>query len=144
MKTTIYDSDFYTWTQQQAALLKSGRLTEIDIENLIEEIETMGRSEKRALESRLSVLLLHLLKWQYQPGRRGNSWKYSIDEQRLRFQKVLRQNPGLKSELSEIIADAYELAALKAAHETGLRADVFPKVCPWSFEQLAETGYYPE
>lgn len=139
-----YEQDFYGWTQEQAALLRSGRLTDLDIENLIEEVETMGRSEKRALESRLSVLLLHLLKWHYQPPKRGNSWKYTIIEQRLKFQRVLKQNPGLKSEINTILTDAYEYALLKATHETGLRADIFPAQCPWTLEQLSDDTYYPE
>lgn len=139
-----YEQDFYGWTQEQAALLKSGRLNELDIENLIEEVETMGRSEKRALESRLSVLLLHLLKWHYQPSRRGNSWLFTITEQRLKFQKVLAQNPGLKSEMHIILADAYEYAALKATHETGLRPDIFPSECPWTLEQLSDRTYFPD
>ncbi len=139
-----YKQDFYGWTQEQVALLKSGRLADLDIDNLIEEIETMGRSEKRALESRLSVLLLHLLKWHYQPSRRGNSWKFTIAEQRLKFQKVLKQNPGLKSEICEILTDAYEYAVLKATHETGLRPDIFPMTCPWTLEQLGDAAYFPD
>lgn len=139
-----YDQDFYGWTQEQAALLRAGRLTELDIENLIEEVETMGRSEKRALESRLSVLLLHLLKWQYQPSRRGNSWKFTIAEQRLKFQKVIQQNPGLKPEILTILSDAYEYALLKATHETGLRPDTFPASCPWTLDQLSDSGFYPD
>jgi len=144
MKASNYETDFYTWTQQQASLLKSGRLSELDVENLIEEVETMGRSERRALESRLTVLLVHMLKWQYQPGRRGNSWKFTIDEQRFSFQKVLKQNPGLKSEIDAILSDAYEYAVMKAAHETGLRNDLFPASCPWSLDQLSESSYYPD
>ena len=139
-----YNHDFYSWTKEQAALLKAGRFSEIDLDNLIEEIETMGRSEKRALESRLSVLLLYLLKWHYQSERRGNSWKFTIDEQRLRFQKVLKQNPGLKTEMADILTDAYEYAALKASHETGLRPAIFPKTCPWTLEQLCRTDFYPD
>ncbi|WP_024297416.1 DUF29 domain-containing protein [Methylomicrobium lacus] len=92
----------------------------------------------------LFILLLHMLKWQYQPGRRGNSWKFSIDEQRLRFQKVLKQNPGLKSGIAEILSDAYELAVMKAAHETGLRFDIFPVACPWTMEQLIQKDFYPD
>lgn len=139
-----YEQDFYGWTQEQAALLRAGRFNEIDVQNLIEEVETMGRSERRALESRLSVLLLHLLKWHYQPSRRGNSWRFTIAEQRLKFQKVLRQNPGLKPLLHEILVDAYEYAVLKATHETGLRSDVFPSSCPWSIDQLSDADYFPE
>jgi hypothetical protein len=139
-----YDKDFYGWTQEQAALLRAGRLNDLDVNNLIEEIETMGRSEKRALESRLSVLICHLLKWHYQPSRRGNSWNYTIIEQRLKFKKVLNDNPGLKPELQKIINDAYEYASVKACHETGLRSDIFPNVCPWTIEQLSDKDFYPD
>jgi hypothetical protein len=139
-----YEKDFYGWAQEQAALLRAGRLTDLDIDNLIEEVETMGRSEKRALESRLSVLLLHMLKWHYQAQRRSNSWQFTIDEQRHRFQRVLKQNPGLKTEIHQIITDAYEYALMKAVHETGLRNDIFPKDCPWSLEQLSDKTYFPD
>lgn len=101
-----YEKDFYSWTQEQASLLKSGQFNSLDIPNLIEEIETMGRSEKRELESRLTVLLLHLLKWKYQEVRRGRSWELSIIEQRLRFDETLEENPGLKSKLGEILTKA--------------------------------------
>ena len=98
-----YDKDFYSWTQEQAELLKHGRFAELDLENLIEEVETMGRSEKRELESRLTVLLLHLLKWKYQDLRQCRSWELSIIEQRLKFDETLEENPGLKSKLDEIL-----------------------------------------
>ncbi len=104
----------------------------------------MGRSEKRALESRLTVLFLHMLKWQYQPARRGKSWKCSIDVQRKRFKKVLSENPGLKSHLAEILVDAYEQAIYEAFQETGIDIDVFPKECPWTFGQVSDVDYYPE
>lgn len=139
-----YDQDFYGWTQEQAALLRAGRLNDLDVQNLIEEIETMGRSEKRALESRLSVLLCHMLKWHYQPSRRGNSWNYTIIEQRMKFKKVLRDNPGLKSEIQKIVADAYEYAVVKACHETGLRSGIFPNECPWTLDQLSDKDYFPD
>ena len=112
-----YDKDFYSWTQEQAELLKHGRFLELDIDNLIEEVESMGRSEKRELESRLTTLLLHLLKWKYQEVRRGRSWQLSIDEQRIQFEKTLNENPGLKPALDQIIKDAYKLAVIKAARE---------------------------
>ena len=139
-----YEKDFYGWTQEQAALLKAGRFTDLDVQNLIEEVETMGRSEKRALESRLSVLLLHMLKWHYQPARRGNSWSYTIVERRMKFKKVLNENPGLKPEIEKILSDAYEYAAVKATHETGLRSDIFPAECPWTLDQLRDKDYYPD
>lgn len=141
---TNYEQDFYSWTQEQAALLRAGRLSDLDIENLIEEVETMGRSEKRELESRLTVLLLHLLKWQYQEVRRGRSWELSIVEQRLKFQQTLEENPGLKSKLDGILLKAYEYAVIQASRETKISKNVFPQTCPWSFEQIIDDNFYPE
>mgnify|MGYP003376126329 CR=1 FL=1 len=139
-----YERDFYGWTQEQAALLKSGRLNELDIANLIEEVETMGRSEKRALESRLTVLLLHLLKWQYQPVRRGRSWTLSIITQRLKFDSLIKDNPGLKPHLSDILSNAYRLSRVQASKETDIDLSVFPTECPWSFEQIMNDTFYPD
>lgn len=139
-----YEKDFYGWTQEQAALLRAGRLTDLDVENLIEEIETMGRSEKRELESRLTILMLHLLKWQYQEARRGRSWQLSIDEQRIQFQKTLKENPGLKPLLEQIISDAYELAVIQASRETKISKGIFPAECPWTLDQLSDKNYFPD
>ncbi len=139
-----YDKDFYSWTQEQAELLRNGRFSELDIDNLIEEVESMGRSEKRELESRLTILLLHLLKWKYQEVRRGRSWQLSIDEQRIQFEKTLNENPGLKPALDQIIKDAYKLAVIRAARETRISKAVFPERCPWTVAQLIEEGFYPD
>jgi hypothetical protein len=139
-----YDQDFYGWTQEQAALLRAGRLNDLDIENLIEEVETMGRSEKRELESRLTGLLLHLLKWKYQEVRRGRSWELSIKEQRIQFLKTLRENPGLKPVLPELLNDAYELAVIQASRETKISVNVFPATCPWLFDQIIDQQFYPD
>ena len=139
-----YEKDFYSWTQEQAALLKDGRFSELDIDNLIEEVESMGRGEKRELESRLTVLLLHLLKWKYQEVRRGRSWQLSIDEQRIKFEEILNENPGLKLALDEIIRDAYRLAVIQAARETKITKAVFPECCPWNLAQLIEDEFYPD
>jgi len=139
-----YDKDFYSWTQEQAELLRNGRFSELDIDNLIEEVESMGRSEKRELESRLTILLLHLLKWKYQEVRRGRSWQLSIDEQRIQFEKTLNENPGLKLALDQIIKDAYKLAVIKAARETKISKAVFPECCPWNLAQFIEDGFYPD
>lgn len=142
--STTYDTDFYSWTQQQAGLLKAGRFSDADLENIIEEIESMGRSEKRELESRLSVLLLHLLKWKYQPSRQCRSWRLSIDEQRIQFLRVFNENPGLKPHFYHILASAYELAAVKAAKETKLSQKNFPVECPFDLDFLVKTGFYPD
>jgi len=139
-----YDIDFYGWTQDQAQALRSGRLVDLDIQNLIEEIEAMGRSEKRALESRLTVLLAHLLKWQYQPSRRGKSWQLTCEGQRINFENVLDDNPSLKAQLDSVLTRAYAKARIEAAKETGLDKDVFPLICPWDLQQIRDNAYYPD
>lgn len=139
-----YEKDFYSWTQEQAELLKNGRFPELDIDNLIEEVESMGRSEKRELESRLTILLLHLLKWKFQEVRRGRSWQLSIDEHRIQFEEILNENPGLKPQLDEIVKKAYRLAVIKAARETKISKAVFPECCPWTLTQIIEDEFYPD
>lgn len=138
-----YDSDFYGWTQEQAALLKAGRLSELDIDNLLEEVETMGRSERRELDSRLTVLLLHLLKWQYQPIRRGRSWQLSIEGQRINFSETLYENPSLKPQLDTILKKAYAKSVIKASQETALDKLTFPISCPWTLSQILDDKFYP-
>ena len=140
--TTLYDTDFHAWANEQAALLRAGRLTEADIENIAEEIESMGRSEKRELINRLSVLMLYLLKWRHQPAFRGNGWRLSIEEQRYRIDDHLKDNPSLKSQLDAAIHAAYRLARLGAMRETGM--DVFSITCPFTFEQAMDPDFWPE
>lgn len=139
-----YEKDFYSWTFEQANLLRNGQFNDLDIANLIEEIETMGRSEKRELESRLTILLLHLLKWHYQEIRRGKIWQLSIDEQRIQFSKTLKDNPGLKPVVDELLKDAYKLAVIKAAKETYMSKNTFPENCPWELTQLMDEMFYPD
>lgn len=139
-----YDIDYYGWVNEQAGLLRAGQLQNIDLENIIEELETMGRSEKRALESRLIVLLTHLLKWQYQPARRGKSWELTIKGQRANCADVLDDNPSLKSKLDELFARSYSRAKIEAAKETGLDEDHFPEQCPYTMAQLFDNGFYPD
>ncbi len=146
--TRLYDSDFFAWTQDQAGRLR--RLAaersnvDLDLENLAEEIESMGRSEQQQLESRLTVLLLHLLKWRFQPSLRGNSWRLTIKEQRNRIERHLRKNPSLKAQLGETLADAYSDALIGAERETGLPEDTFPPACPWAFEQMMDSSFLPD
>lgn len=139
-----YHTDFYGWTQEQAAFLKAGKLAELDIENLIEEVETMGRSEKRELDSRLTVLLIHLLKWQYQPVRRGRSWQLTIKGQRINFSETLEENPSLKPQFETILKKAYAKSIIKASQETALDEKVFPSVCPWTYSQILDDNFYPD
>ena len=131
-----YERDFYTWTQEQGRLLRQGAWAQIDRDNIAEEIETLGRSEFDKLESALRVLLLHLLKWDFQPQMRSRSWVLSIKEQRIQVRKVLAGNPGLKPRIEEAIAGAYEEACIGAAKETGLDEDAFPPTCPYDFGEI--------
>ena len=139
----LYEQDFYAWANEQAALLRARRFSEADIENIAEEIESMGRSEKRELLNRLKVLLAHLLKWQFQPTLQGNSWRLTIEEQRREVMDHLADNPSLRAKLPEAMASAYAGAILVAARETGLDRGVFPSACPWSFEQVTADDFWP-
>ena len=141
--SSLYEHDFYGWANEQAALLRAGKLSAADIENIAEELESMGRSERNQLTNRLAVLLAHLLKWQFQPGLQGNSWRLTIREQRQRAVRVLGDNPGLKSQLGKILADAYSDALLMAQRETGLPEPTFPTECPWTFDQAVDGGFWP-
>ena len=141
--SAIYDKDLYTWSLEQAALLRAGQFKQIDLEHIIEEIEDMSKSERRALQSFLETLLMHLLKWQLQPAYQGRSWKFTIIEQRKRIESHLQENPGLKSKLSELIEKAYDYAVTGAVRETGLNIDVFPAQCPWSYEQFTDPNFWP-
>ena len=143
-KSGLYERDFFAWANEQAALIRAGKLSAADLENIAEEIESMGRSEQRELESRLTVLLLHLLKWQFQPAFRGNSWRYSVLEQRRKVERHLRQNPSLCATLAETIADSYGDAVIEAARETGLDSSTFPAECAWSFDQMMHPDFWPE
>jgi hypothetical protein len=144
MTTSLYDQDFYAWANEQASLLRDGKLTEADIEHIAEEIESMGRGEKRELINRLAVLLLHLLKWQYQPGFRGNSWRLTVEEKRYRLEDHLADNPSLRSQLDKSVRDAYRLALVEAERETGLARGTFSKECPFPFEQVMNPDFWPE
>jgi hypothetical protein len=144
MSVHEHEQDFYGWALHNAELLRQGRLGEIDSERIAEELEDMGASKERELESRLGVLLAHLLKWVYQPERRGNSWRATIEEQRLRVARVLRKNPSLKSKIDEAFADAYADARLIAMRETGMEKKTFPEICPFSLAQTLSDDYWPE
>ncbi|MFN6032925.1 MAG: DUF29 domain-containing protein, partial [Dolichospermum sp.] len=114
MNLTGHDHDFYAWTQEQAQLLRKGQFNQIDFRNIAEEIADMGRWEKRELESRLELLLMHLLKWQFQSNLRSRSWQLTIKEQRLRLEKLLAENPSLKSFLADCLEKIYQLAIISA------------------------------
>jgi len=143
-QTPLYEADFYGWVQQQAARLRSRNISGLDFDNLVEEIESMGRSEKRELESRLELLLMHLLKWVYQPQRRGSSWEATIVEQRDRLADHLRENPSLKSLVPEMYDRTYRYAVTLAVKETGMARATFPVTCPWTFDEAMDDGFWPD
>ncbi|SDX81507.1 protein of unknown function DUF29 [Allochromatium warmingii] len=148
---TLYDTDYSTWAQRNAELLRARRFEELDIEHLLEELSDMGKSDRRELESRLLILLAHLLKWEYHYHNlaerwrefEGRSWRSTIMEQRQRLAILLRKSPGLKSILNEAVAQAYSDALELASDETGLPRSTFPPDCPYSIEHLLDKTYFP-
>ncbi|HVH77120.1 MAG TPA: DUF29 domain-containing protein [Stellaceae bacterium] len=139
-----YDDDFYAWTIEQARHLRAGELTALDIENIAEEIESMGRRDKREIDSRLVVLLVHLLKWQIQVGFRSRSWSATVREQRRQIAKLLRESPSLRNATDRLLPEIYAEAREKAANETGLSEATFPVDCPFSFDQVLAEDFLPE
>jgi FMN phosphatase YigB (HAD superfamily) len=141
MNLINYETDFYGWTQQQAQLLRNKQIEQLDWNYIAEEIEAMGRSEKRQLESRLEVLIMHLLKWEFQPNLRSRSWELTIKEQRIRLEKLLKENPSLKPTLEELKDKIYPLAVISAEKETGL--SLFPEMCPYNLNQILSSQFLP-
>ncbi|MEB3148088.1 MAG: DUF29 domain-containing protein [Sphaerospermopsis sp.] len=141
MPSKLYETDFYAWTLEQAKLLKQGQLNQLDIVNLIEEIESLGKREKQELRNRLGILIGHLLKWQYQSNKRSNSWKATIREQRRRIKEHLEENPSLKSYLSEAIVLAYQDGVDLAIQETNLPDTTFPLENPYSISQILDPDF---
>jgi hypothetical protein len=141
---TPYETDIIAWANEQAELLRSGRLSELDIDHLAEEIEDVGKSEQRELASRLALLLAHLLKWHYQPGRRGSSWQRTIKEQRRAIAAHIAGTPSLKAALANPtwIEGVWADALARAVDETGL--DLFPDDCPWTTEQVLSQAFLPD
>jgi len=141
--TTLYDTDFNQWIEETAKTLKAGNFQALDLENLIEEIESMGSNNKREIKSRLIVLLMHLLKCKYQPEKQTRSWIATINTQRTEIDLVLEESPSLRSHLTASIANCYKKAQLNAATETKLPATVFPSKCPFTQEQILDPDYFP-
>jgi hypothetical protein len=136
-----YDSDFYSWSQEQGRLVREGRWSEVDRENVAEEIESLGREQFNKLESAIRVLLMHMLKWGHQPERRSRSWANSIATQRLDLADVLADNPGLRPRINEAIARAFRKARLEASTETALATAKFPETCPYSFDDITSRAF---
>ncbi|MCX7112904.1 MAG: DUF29 domain-containing protein [Proteobacteria bacterium] len=146
MGTTTYETDVINWSKEQARLLRNGRFDALDIEHIADEIEDVGKSEQRELESRMAVLLSHLLKWQHQPERRGSSWQRTIKEQRKSIARRICKTPSLKSDLQD--AEWWESvwgdALIKAADETGIAFDLLPTSCPWTEQQVFSADFFPD
>ncbi|ASC70832.1 hypothetical protein XM38_017790 [Halomicronema hongdechloris C2206] len=143
MAESLYNTDFYSWTLQQAELLRQGELQLLDRDHLIEEIEDLGNRHYDQLEARLVQLIAHLLKWQVQHWQRSNSWRATIRVQRLSIEKLLRRNPGLQSRVDEAMAESWEEAKLLAIAETGLPDEQFPETCPYQFPQVMDPDFWP-
>jgi predicted DNA-binding ribbon-helix-helix protein len=133
-----YEHDFYSWSMEQARLIREGRDDALDRDNLAEEIESLGREQFNKLVSALRVTMMHMLKWDHQASARSRSWVLSIEEQRLEIADVLADNPSLKPRIGDAIARAYRRARLEAAKETGLDEADFPETCPYSFDDIAK------
>ncbi|KAI9133229.1 DUF29 domain-containing protein [Acaryochloris sp. CCMEE 5410] len=140
----LYETDFVEWINQAVVLLKQSKFSELDLENLIEEVESWGRSEKNVLRSNLRILLLHLLKWQYQPGKQSGSWRRSIREHRIRIQEAFTDSPSLKNYYIDSFGESYRKARQLAADETGLGISTFPTESPYTPEQVLESEFLPE
>lgn len=131
-----YRDDLFGWVEDQVALLKAGRVSEIDFVNIADELGDVGNEQYDKLESAIRIVLLHLLKWDHQPERRSRSWVGSIVEQRRRIGRVLKKNPSLKPHIAEALAEGYEDARTAAAVETDKPTKVFPENCPYSWDEM--------
>ncbi|MBU2766656.1 DUF29 domain-containing protein [Acidithiobacillus ferrivorans] len=143
--TTLYEQDFLAWTESQAEALRTRQIGALDWANLLEEVESMGASQRRELKNRMRVLLMHLIKWQWQPERRGVSWGSTIDVQRYELFDLLDASPSLKRAVASVVCDVWPQARKEAAKETDLSPDVFPEFCPWDTEkQILMADWMPD
>ena len=140
----LYEKDFYAWSQESARLMREKKFSELDVENIAEEIEAMGKRDKRELASRLSSLLMHLLKWRYEAEHRSRSWNLTIVNQRAEITDLLKDSPSLSHKLPDMIAGAYSRARKNAALETGLPITTFPEICPYSQEEILDADFLPK
>lgn len=141
---TLYEIDFYAWSQRQADLLRQEEFTEVDWHNLIEEIESLGRNLQNELRSRLEVLIMHLLKWQWQPAHQSRSWRTTINVQRRDLDRLLDENPSLRSRLPDLLPKAYRRACKDAFDEMGLLRWTFTPECPYTMPQIFDEEFWPE
>ncbi len=138
-----YEDDFYRWCMDQSAMIRAGRIEDVDLAHLAEEVEDMGGRDRREMTSRLVVLLMHLLKQAYQPRRRSRSWTATIVLQRSEIAGIFEQSPSLKAKARSELSKAYRTARQAAIAETGLSATAFPDICPWTVEQILDGSFLP-
>ncbi len=135
---SLYDRDYVAWLDEQVRHLRAGRLAALDVDNVVEELESLMSSERRELENRLEVLIHHLLKWDQQPEQRSNRWRATVQEQRTRIRRLLRSSPSLNPEVGPMARDVYPDAVEQAAIETGLSEGAFPQTLPYTTAQIFE------
>jgi Domain of unknown function DUF29 len=140
----LYETDFYAWTKEQARLLREKRWDDLDLVNLVDEVESVGGSEKRDIRNRLTKLFAHLLKWKHQPGHRGASWRATIRDQRRELAEIVHDSPSLRSYLDRQVKERYLSGRLEAAEETGIAFGLFPEECPFTAEQVLDLAFWPE
>lgn len=143
-QATLYEQDYALWLDTTCQLIQAGRLADVDIANLLEELDDMGRSEKRVLTNNLIVVLIHLLKYAYQPGQRSNSWRFTLKEHRRRLQEALATSPSLKPYFDQIFADCYRESRDLASTETGVHWENFPIESPFTPQQVLDREYLPQ
>ncbi|MEX0270874.1 DUF29 domain-containing protein [Leptolyngbyaceae cyanobacterium UHCC 1019] len=139
----LYETDFYAWIQEQATLLRNQQWSQLDLPNLIEELESLGKQQRQELRNRLGVLVGHLLKWEYQPQYRSRSWLATVRVQRRDTVRLLKDNPSLQSYLDNALQEAYENAKDLAMGDTDLPEQTFPHVCPYSLNEILSDRFYP-
>jgi uncharacterized protein DUF29 len=140
----LYERDFCLWVEEQARLLREGRLKELDLINLIDEVEDLGIHEKKAVQSNLVVVLKHLLKYQFQPHRRSRSWLSSIAEHRRRLRNDLATSPSLRGYARDQFEECYQDGRRQALIETGIREEAIPRTPAYTLEQTLDPDFLPD
>jgi len=144
LNTDLYEQDFFRWTQTTAALIRAGKWQDVDVDAVAEELESLGKRERRELGSRLQVLVIHLLKWRFQPSERSGSWRSTIWGQRTEILALRDDSPSLRQQLPAMLARRYPRARVQAAAETGLPEETLPQACPWTTQQLVDADFWPD
>lgn len=143
VRNSLYEADFYEWTQEQARLLHDRRWADLDLENLVEEVNSVGRGNRQEVGSRLAVILEHLLKWEHQPDRRKYGWRSTLGEQRTALDLLIEDSPSLRGQPAAVLERAYRIGRIRAASDTGLGEAAFPAECPYTPEQIRDGAFLP-